>query len=222
MLPVGAGRVGVVLLVADGGRRHQRGQRRGRRSAPPSALIRPVAVDGVVERLADRQVGDPLGVDGQPVGARGRATAACAPCSAGVAGDLGDQRGGHAVPGERGLVGAVVGDDPVGRRRRRPGRSSRRTCPGTGGGPGRCSGPSCVLRSSTSCTPAVFLVILYGPDENGWLSRSTPVSLSGGSGAVAGSDSGERQVAVRLGELEAQRLGVRRGQARRQRRSCSP
>lgn len=44
------------------------------------------------------------------------------------------------------------------------------------------------FRSITSSTPAVFLVILYGPEENGWLSRLTPVSFSGFSGAVYGSD----------------------------------
>src|SRR5215212_1332719 len=44
------------------------------------------------------------------------------------------------------------------------------------------------LRSNTSSRPAVFLTSLYGPEENGLLSRSTPVSLSGGSGAVYGSD----------------------------------
>src|SRR4029453_16732231 len=35
------------------------------------------------------------------------------------------------------------------------------------------------LRSITSSTPLVFLVILYGPDENGWLSGFRPGSLSG-------------------------------------------
>ena len=38
------------------------------------------------------------------------------------------------------------------------------------------------------CTPTWFLATLYGPDENGCLSRSTPVSLSAGSGAVVGSE----------------------------------
>src|SRR5215468_1204030 len=53
---------------------------------------------------------------------------------------------------------------------------------------GSVAGSQLVLRSSTICTPGTIFVILYGPEENGWLSRFTPVSLSGGSGAVNGSD----------------------------------
>ena len=44
------------------------------------------------------------------------------------------------------------------------------------------------LRSSVSWTPTWFLAILYGPDENGFWSRLTPVSFSGLSGAVVGSE----------------------------------
>ena len=54
---------------------------------------------------------------------------------------------------------------------------------------GSVAGSQFSLRSSTISTPGVCLVILYGPDENGRLSRLTPVSLAGGSGALAGSDS---------------------------------
>src|SRR5215468_12438608 len=53
---------------------------------------------------------------------------------------------------------------------------------------GSVAGSQFVLRARSSSTPATFFVILYGPDENGWLSRLTPVSLSGGSGAVNGSE----------------------------------
>ena len=53
---------------------------------------------------------------------------------------------------------------------------------------GSVFGSQCSLRSRTNSTPGVCLVILYGPEEKGLLSRFTPVSFAGGSGAVAGSE----------------------------------
>ena len=112
--------------------------------------MRPVAVDGVVERLPDREVLDPLGVDGQPVGARGGRACSVLEAYGDTPATLATSEAGTPFQRQRGLVGAGVGDDAVGAAPRRSGRSSTRTCPGTGGGSGRWPASQCSLRSITS------------------------------------------------------------------------
>ena len=114
-------------------------------------LDEPVPVDGVVERLADRQVGDPLGVDGQPVTRSGVGASSVRVLERRVAGDLGDQRGRRRrSSAERGLVGAVVGDDAVGRGGRGPAPKVHTNLSGYWWRTGSVAGSQCSLRSSTS------------------------------------------------------------------------